>query len=76
VRAAHESGVDLVRRLIRRGRRDGSFRTDVPVEWLVSAFFSLIHTASDEVRAGRLSERAALQALMRTIPDLARGSRE
>ena len=74
VRKAHESGVDLLRRLVRRGRRDGSFRTDVPVEWLVSAFFALIHTARDDVTAGRLSERAAQQALSRTVPDLFRGS--
>ena len=74
VRAAHEPGVDLLRRLIKRGRRDGSFRTDVPVEWLVSAFFGLIHTARDDVTAGRLSSRAALQALSRTLPDLFRGS--
>jgi TetR/AcrR family transcriptional regulator, mexCD-oprJ operon repressor len=73
VRVAHDSGVELLRRLIRRGRRDGSFRRDVPVEWLVSAFFGLIHSARDEVAAGRLSSRAALQALSRTVPDLFRG---
>ena len=73
VRKAHESGVELLRRLVRRGRRDGSFRTDVPPEWLVSAFFGLIHTARDDVTAGRLSSRAALQALSRTVPDLFRG---
>ena len=73
VRQAHESGVDLLRRLVKRGRRDGSFRTDVPVEWLVSAFFSLIHTARDDVTAGRLRERSAQEALSRTVPDLFRG---
>jgi TetR/AcrR family transcriptional repressor of mexCD-oprJ operon len=70
VRAAHESGVELVRRLVRRGRRDGSFRTDVPAEWLVSVFFGLIHTARDDVNAGRLSSRGALRALTRTVPDV------
>jgi len=74
VRKAHDAGVDLVRRLVRRGRREGSFRTDVPVEWLVSAFFGLIHTARDDVTAGRLSAGAALRALSRTIPDLFRGT--
>lgn len=72
VRTAHESGVDLVRRLVRRGRRDGSFRTDVPAEWLVSALFGLIHTARDDVTAERLSQTAALRALSRTVPDLFR----
>jgi TetR/AcrR family transcriptional regulator, mexCD-oprJ operon repressor len=74
MRSAHESGVELLRRLVRRGRRDGSFRTDVPAEWLVSAFFALIHTALDDVTAGRLSERGALQALARTVPDLFKGA--
>lgn len=72
IRGAHEAGVEMVRRLVRRGRRDGSFRSDVPVEWLVSAFFSLIHSARDDVMAGRLSERVALRALLRTVPDLVR----
>ena len=75
VRTAHESGVDLVRRLVRRGRRDGSFRTDVPAEWLVSALFGLIHTARDDVTAGRLTPGAALKALSRTVPDLFRAAR-
>lgn len=74
VRRAHESGVSLVRRLVRRGRRDGSFRTDVPEEWLVSVFFGLIHTARDDVNAGRLSARTALRALARTVPDVFQGS--
>jgi TetR/AcrR family transcriptional regulator, mexCD-oprJ operon repressor len=74
VRAAHGAGVEMVRRLVRRGRRDGSFRTDVPVEWLVSAFFGLIHTARDDVSAGRLSSRAAQRALSRTVPDVFHGS--
>ena len=73
VRQAHESGVDLLRRLVKRGRRDRSFRTDVPAEWLVSAFFGLIHTARDDVTAGRLSHRSARRALSRTVPDLFRG---
>jgi TetR/AcrR family transcriptional regulator, mexCD-oprJ operon repressor len=73
VRNAHEAGVELLRRLIRRGRRDGSFRTDVPVEWLVSAFFGLIHTAREDVTSGRLNSRTALRALSRTVPDLFQG---
>lgn len=74
VRTAHETGANLLRRLIKRGRRERSFRTDVPVEWLVSAFFGLIHTARDDVAAGRLSSRTALEALSRTVPDLFTGA--
>ena len=73
VRRAHDAGAELLCRLIRRGRREGSFRTDVPVDWLASAFFGLIHSARDDVDAGRLSSRAALRALSRTVPDLFQG---
>ncbi len=73
VREAHDAGAELLRRLIRRGRREGSFRTDVPVEWLVSAFFGLIHTAREDVTSGRLDSRTALRALSRTAPDLLQG---
>lgn len=72
VRAAHEAGVEVLRRLIRRGRRDGSFRTDVSADWLVSGFFALIHAARDDVLAGRTSSRTALRALTLTVPDLFR----
>lgn len=74
VREAHDTGADLVRRLIRRGRREGSFRTDVPVGWLVSAFFGLIHTAREDVTSGRMDSRTALRALSRTVPDLFQGT--
>ncbi len=73
VRRAHALGAALLRRLVKRGRREGSFRRDVPVDWLVSAFFGLIHTARDDVSAGRLTSRTALQALSRTVPDLFQG---
>src|SRR6185436_17413428 len=49
MRRSHASGRDRVRRLFERGREAGDFRTDVPTEWLVSACFSLIHTARDDV---------------------------
>jgi TetR/AcrR family transcriptional repressor of mexCD-oprJ operon len=74
VRDAHDVGAKLVRRLVRRGRRDGSFRTDVPAEWLVSAFFGLIHTAREDVTSGRLDAGSALRSLSRTVPDLFQGS--
>ena len=66
---AHRAGRQRIRELIERGRDDGSFRTDVPTDWLVATFFALMHACGEEVRAGRLKRRAAPDALRRTIRD-------
>jgi TetR/AcrR family transcriptional repressor of mexCD-oprJ operon len=65
-RAAHRR----LRTLVDRGRRSGDFRTDVPAEWLVTAFHALIHAAGGDVRAGRMRAGAALKALRLTMHDL------
>ena len=52
------------RHWIERGDFDG------PTPWLAAAFLGLMHTAAEEVAAGRLSEAAAGEALARSIPRL------
>jgi TetR/AcrR family transcriptional regulator, mexCD-oprJ operon repressor len=71
--ASHAGGVELMRRLVARGRAEGAFRTDVPAEWLVSAVFALIHATRDAVAAGDLDGEAAHHALLATVPDLFAG---
>jgi TetR/AcrR family transcriptional repressor of mexCD-oprJ operon len=66
----HRPAHRRLRKLVDRGRRDGDFRTDVPAEWLITAFHALIHAAGDDVRAGRMSARAALDALRKTAHDV------
>lgn len=73
MRRGHDRGLAAIRELTERGRRDGSFRTDVPAAWLVSAFTGLVHVTHDEVRAGTLDAPTALDALLTTVPDLFRG---
>ena len=75
LRRAHQAAHQRLRKLIDRGRRSGDFRTDVPADWLVTAFHALIHAAGDEVRAGRLRPGAALSALGATLDDLFHGPR-
>ena len=70
LRQAHKAAHRRLRRLIDRGRRNGDFRTDVPAEWLVSAFHALIHAAGDDVRARRMRPGAALGALRATVHDV------
>ncbi len=53
--------------LIKRGRRAGAFRKDLPTTWLLATYYALMHAAADEVNGGRLGNREALTALKRTI---------
>jgi TetR/AcrR family transcriptional repressor of mexCD-oprJ operon len=70
MRRAHDAARAPVRRLVERGRREHTFRTDVAADWLVTTFFALVHAAGEEVRAGQLDGDHALDALSATIPDL------
>jgi TetR/AcrR family transcriptional repressor of mexCD-oprJ operon len=67
LRRTHEPAYADARRLFEAGMERGEFRDDVPVEWLLSVFHALLHTAGDDVRAGRLDDAAALHALTTTM---------
>ncbi|RKT74575.1 TetR family transcriptional regulator [Saccharothrix variisporea] len=67
VRSFHNTVLRRVEKLITRGRRQGTFRTDLPQTWLVTIFYSLLHAAAEEVTAGRLRQRDAADVLAATI---------
>jgi TetR/AcrR family transcriptional regulator, mexCD-oprJ operon repressor len=70
MRAAHASVFARIAALVDRGRQEGAFRRDLPVDWLVTSCLALIHACGDEVRAGRLDTDEApgvLQATMRSL---------
>lgn len=54
-------------KLITLGQDQGRFRTDLPVDWMVTTIFGLVHTAADEIEAGRLSPDTAPQLLTATL---------
>jgi TetR/AcrR family transcriptional repressor of mexCD-oprJ operon len=56
--------------LIERGRGDGAFRADVPTDWLVTLYLSLIHGAADHAAAHDLPRDEALTLVTRTIGEL------
>ena len=58
--------------LIERGQADGTFRDDLPVRWLVTAHYALIHAADDLARRPGTSRAAALAMLKTTGGDLFR----
>jgi TetR/AcrR family transcriptional regulator, mexCD-oprJ operon repressor len=72
---AHAAGYERIRALVKRGRREGAFRTDLPVEWLVTATFALIHACAEDVRSGKFSSTKGLAVLTATLRDLMTGPR-
>ncbi|HEX4817621.1 MAG TPA: TetR family transcriptional regulator [Nonomuraea sp.] len=73
IREHHDGPLRRVERLIARGRRDGDFRTDLPLAWLVTTFFSIIHSAAQEREAGRLGPDEVEQVLIITMLSLLTG---
>jgi TetR/AcrR family transcriptional repressor of mexCD-oprJ operon len=67
LRRTHEAGYAHARRMFETGMQGGEFRSDVPLEWLLSVYHALLHAAGDDVRAGRLDSATALHALVTTM---------
>jgi AcrR family transcriptional regulator len=67
LRERHSPVLDRLQPLIERGQADGSFRAGVPAAWHLSMLLALIHAASSELRAGRVSEEEAGPALAATV---------
>jgi TetR/AcrR family transcriptional repressor of mexCD-oprJ operon len=70
---AHEAPRAPIAALVERGRAEGAFRTDLPVDWLVTSYFALMHACGDEVRAGKLDAGDAVRILQTSIGDLYAG---
>ncbi|WP_327090781.1 TetR/AcrR family transcriptional regulator [Nonomuraea sp. NBC_01738] len=70
VRERHAGPLLLVERLIARGRAEGDFRTDLPLPWLVSTFFAILHTMAQEVESARLDRAEASGVLVTTLESL------
>jgi TetR/AcrR family transcriptional repressor of mexCD-oprJ operon len=67
IRRHHDQAMARVERLIARGQDEGEFRTDLPRPWLVATFYGLMHTAAEEVDAGRLDPAQAGGVLAASI---------
>jgi AcrR family transcriptional regulator len=66
LRARHHAVIARLEPLIERGQRDGTFRSDVPAAWHLSMLLALVHAASAELGAGRISADDAERALLAT----------
>ena len=67
IRRTHDAAYAHARRLFEAGIGRGEFRSDMPVEWLLSVYYALLHAAADDVRAGRIDGPTALNALTTTM---------
>ncbi len=73
MRRAHDAARAVIRTLVERGRREDSFRRDVPADWLVTSCLALIHAAAEMVRADEVDSDGALDVLSITVADLFAG---
>jgi hypothetical protein len=53
--------------LIERGQQQGVFRRDLPVAWHVAVIRAIVHTASAELRSGRISEAEVEPVMLTTV---------
>jgi len=52
--------------LLERGQAEGVFRADVSALWLIAVLRAIVHTASTELQAGRLSEADVERTMLTT----------
>lgn len=67
IRAHHGEPMSRVGSLISRGQREGSFRSDLPLEWLIALFYTVMHGAAAEIGAGRLQSADAARVITATL---------
>src|SRR5215472_16566132 len=73
VTRTHQAAHHTLGALLERGQADGSFRTDLPAQWLVTASIALVHACNDQVRAGHIDEHDAVRILTTSVRDLLTG---
>ncbi|MBE1605804.1 TetR/AcrR family transcriptional regulator [Actinopolymorpha pittospori] len=67
IRELHQKAEAHVRGLLERGQREGAFRTDLPVSWLLATTHVVMHGAADEIAVGRLNPEEAPRYIRATL---------
>ena len=65
--AKHHSVLAALAPLIARGQAEGSFNAGAPVTWHLAMLLALVHAASGELQAGRVTAQEAEPALVATV---------
>ncbi|MGH1565370.1 TetR/AcrR family transcriptional regulator [Mumia sp. DW29H23] len=55
VHEAHTQQIRRAKELLERGRREGAFRRDLPLDWQITTLQSLLHAAATSVHQGTLT---------------------
>ena len=58
-----------------RGRAERVFRSDVPVDWLITLYLGLVHAAADHAVVHDTPREEALVLLQQTVGELFSASR-
>ncbi len=67
IREMHEVSEARMRSLLERGQREGVFRTDLPVSWLLATTHVVMNGAAEEITAGRLDPDDAAHFIDTTL---------
>ena len=67
IRGVHDPILRRVQDLIGRGQRAGTFRSDLPEQWLITTAFSLMHAAAEDTAAGRAKTDDAAGLITATL---------
>jgi len=67
LREHHDPAMSRVEKLLERGRDEGVFRCDLPLSWLVTTVYTLLHAAAEDVNAGSLPAGDAARVLEATL---------
>jgi AcrR family transcriptional regulator len=67
IRGVHDRILRRVQSLIEQGQRTGTFRRDMPRQWLITTTYSLMHAAAEDAAAGRLDPGDAPSLITETL---------
>jgi AcrR family transcriptional regulator len=65
--AAHAGPMQRIQDLLERGRSEGRFRTDLPVDWLVNLLHTVTHAVATAVYRGEVTEDEAPRLIVATM---------
>ena len=67
IRGVHDRILRRIQSLITRGQQAGTFRRDLPQQWLITTAYSLMHAAAEDTTAGRLDPGDATRLITATL---------
>src|SRR5699024_4346974 len=67
IREMHEVAEGRMQGLFERGQREGFFRADLPVSWMLAVTHLAMNAAAAEVTAGRIARKDAAELIIGTL---------